>query len=174
MSGWFTRLYALILLVGLCLLSFTSKGEAQSSAGPFASSRVQLSLGGGSAQLSAADYLILRGQVSYFMVDGLAADLGVQTWISFDDDGDHVLMVSPGLSYFLYQLNPLIPYVGAFYQRAFTALSLESLDAVGARGGFILQQRSMLIGLGARLTQALGCTEDCVQISPEISLQVSF
>ena len=174
MLRWRRIVHTLILLG--CINGYTdvSRGYAQNSAGPFASSRVQLSLGGGSSQLASVDYLILRGQASYFMIDGLSADLGLQTWIALDDEGDHVFMVSPGLSYFVYQLSPLVPYVGAFYQRAFTALPLESLDAVGARGGFIFQQGYTLIGLGARMTQALGCAEDCVQITPEITLQISF
>ena len=169
------RIVPTLIVLG-CINGYTdvSMSYAQNSAGPFAKSRVQLSLGGGSSQLASVDYLILRGQVSYFVIDGLSADLGLQTWIALDDEGDHVFMASPGLSYFVYQLSPLVPYVGAFYQRAFTALPLESLDAVGARGGFIFQQGYTLIGLGARMTQALGCTEDCVQITPEITLQISF
>ena len=151
-----------------------SRVEAQTSAGPFASSRLQLSLGGGSSQLASVDYLILRGQVSYFLIDGFSADLGLQTWIALDDEGDHVFMASPGISYFVYQLSPLVPYLGTFYQRAFTNLSLESPNAIGARVGLIFQQGLTLIGIGARVTQTIGCDEDCIDIAPELALQISF
>ena len=172
--GWLRTLYTFFLCIRTIWFYEPSVSDAKPSAGPFSSSRVQLSLGGGSSQLSAVDYLILRGQVGYFMIDGLSADLGLQSWIALDDDGEDILMVSPGLSYFVYQLRPLVPYVGTFYQRAFTKLDLESVDAIGVRAGMIFQQGYSLIGLGVRVTQTLGCTEDCVQTSPEITLQLSF
>lgn len=172
------------LLGGLLSLLFFSipsiKGVAyaepqgsQVSAGAFARSRVQISLGGGSNHLAGVNYLLIRGQVSYFMLDGVSADLGIGSWIPLGD-GPPLFQVTPGVSYFLYQLRPIVPYVGGFYEHTFTSLALEHPNAVGGRAGLIYSQGSSLIGGGVRVTRALSCREDCELITPELILQFSF
>lgn len=143
------------------------------SAGAFAESRAQVSIGGGSARFADSSYLTLQGRVSYFLYDGLSSDLGLGAWIPLDD-GAPLFQVSPGVSYFFYQLMPLVPYLGGFYEYTFTSIPLESPSAIGARGGLIFAQGATLVGVGARLTRALNCEEECDLIAPELILQLSF
>ena len=118
--------------------------------------------------------MIIQGQVSYFVADGLAADLDTQVWFSFDDDAAPLYTLAPGLSYYFYQLGALVPYVGTFYQHIFTTVALSHRDFIGGRGGIILRQDWGLIGAGVRLNYALSCDQECAQFAPEFTARFSF
>ena len=170
-----TKVLAQALL--LALISASAGLQAQprpTDPGPFASSRSQLSLGGGSARLGDDQYLALQGRYGYFISDGLAAQLGLETWLPLSG-GQGLTTLSPGLSYYLYQLRPLVPYLGAFYQHTFSRLDLADRDAYGGRAGVIWMSSGVLIGLGARLTRPFGCQGGaCQLIEPELTLLLSF
>lgn len=172
----------LLMVISIMMLSHElGKVEAQPKAknppvdaGPFASGRNQFSLGGGTSTLGEDLYLVLQGRYGYFVMDGLATQLGVETWLPLNG-GLSLTSLSPGVSYYIYQLRPLVPYAGIFYQHTFTKLTLESLDAYGGRVGALWQSSGILLGLGARITRPFGCTGgDCQVIEPEITLLLSF
>lgn len=142
--------------------------------GPFAAGRSQFSLGGGSGSMGEDTYIVLQGRYGYFLTAGLAAQLGLETWLPLSG-GQSLTTLAPGLSYYLYHTRPFVPYLGGFYQHSFTRLELESQDAYGGRAGALWQSSGLLLGLGARLTRSFGCTGGgCQLIEPELTVLLSF
>lgn len=148
--------------------------EASEDAGAFGTGRSQFSLGGGSGSLGGDSYLVLQGRYGYFIQPGLAAQLGLQAWLPLNG-GQGLTSLSPGLSYYLYQLKPLIPYAGLFYQHTFTKLELRDTQAFGGRAGFIWSSSGALFGAGLRVTQPFSCqAASCRELEPELTLLLSF
>ena len=165
---------ALCLLFSSALRATPPQVERPLDAGPFATGRSQLSLGGGSARIGSDTYLALQGRYGYFLAPGLAAQLGLEAWLPLTG-GQGLTTLAPGLSYYLYHTRPFVPYAGVFYQHTFTRLELESYDAYGGRIGALWQSSSLLVGLGARLTRPFGCRGgDCQVIEPELTVLLSF
>jgi len=164
----------LCLLLTSALQATPPQVERPVDPGPFATGRSQLLLGGGSARVGSDTYLALQGRYGYFVAPGLATQLGLEAWLPLTG-GQGLTTLAPGVSYYLYHTRPLVPYAGVFYQHTFTRLELESYDAYGGRIGALWQSSSLLVGLGARLTRAFGCTGGgCQLIEPELTLLLSF
>jgi hypothetical protein len=143
-------------------------------AGPFAQGKNQLTLGGGLSQINNDRYFALQGRVGYLVTNGLALQLGGQAWVPLDDS-DALYTLAPGATYYLYQLKPLIPYAGVFYERTFTSINIGERNAWGARGGLMWQSRGLLLGFGLSVKQPFGCEdESCRLIEPELSFLVNF
>ena len=148
--------------------------EPRSDAGLFAKSKTTFSLGGGLTSVGEARYFSLQGQLGYFMFDGLSAQLGVRAWLPLDDTPS-LYTLSPGVSYYLYQLKPIIPYAGLFYEHTFTDLPLSSKDAWGGRAGLLWRSSGLLLGAGVRLTRPFECAQaSCDLVEPELTVLFSF
>lgn len=151
----------------------TSEGR-RSEAGLFAEGKTTFSLGGGLTSVGEARYFSLQGQLGYFMFDGLSAQLGVRAWLPLDDTPS-LYTLSPGVSYYLYQLKPIIPYAGLFYEHTFTDLPLASKDAWGGRAGLLWNSSGLLLGFGVRLTRPFECAQaHCDLVEPELTVLFSF
>ena len=145
-----------------------------SLAGPFAQGKSQLTLGGGLSQINNNRYFALQGRVGYLVTDGLALQLGGQAWVPLGDS-DALYTLAPGATYYLYQLKPLIPYAGVFYERTLTSIDIGERNAWGARGGLMWQSSGLLLGFGLSIKQPFGCEdESCRLIEPELSFLVNF
>lgn len=161
------------------------KAKQRSNAGPFAQGNFQLSLGGGTANSFGSDYVIIGGSVGYFVIDGLAPSLGFQFWIG---DEPSVTELSPGVNYYFYQVQniiPLVPYVGTFFERTWIGKSSVTTDmtvnAYGGRVGALYSLGRLLIGGGIRATYLMDCDKTleamygaCEDIGPELSISFSL
>ena len=153
--------------------------------GPFSQGNIQVSIGGGTSSSFGSDYIILGGMVGYFIIDGLAPSLGANFWLG---DDPSVQEVSPGLTYYVYQMHdtvPLVPYGGIFFEKTWIGEStnFEGLDvnAYGFRLGALYTSNNLLIGGGIRQTYLMGCEGmvkalygTCQDLAPEIRFSLTL
>jgi len=168
---WLSSVMSCVILTSVFL---TSAYAQDTNAGQFSAGKNQLAIGGGTSSISDHSYLILQGRFGHFIRDGLILEMGMQGWIPLSDDALSIYVLSPGVTGYLYQLGPFVPYAGIFYQYAISKLEFEAKSALGARGGLLVQQGSSHLGIGVRVTQGVECGESCRAINPEISFMLNF
>jgi hypothetical protein len=86
--------------------------------------------------------------------------------------------ITPSVQYVFYQVQPVKPYVGAFYRRT-SIEGRRDLDSVGGRAGAYLQAgRNAYLGLGAVYESYLDCNTStyrkCDSTYAEITLTFAF
>jgi hypothetical protein len=86
--------------------------------------------------------------------------------------------LTPSIQYVFHQMNPVKPYVGAFYRRTYLE-RLEDLDSFGARAGVYLQAgRNSYIGAGLVYESYLDCEtaiyRKCDSTYGEVSFTIAF
>lgn len=143
---------------------------------PFDRGRVAVSAGAGERSVLGDRYFVLGLGASYFVLRGLALDLDGTLELG---PGPTIGVVAPGVRYVaapLVGVSPLVPYVGAFYQRAFVGGGLADTDAIGGRAGALyVQSRGLVLGLGVVVARTVStCATDCTAIYPDVTIALSF
>jgi hypothetical protein len=132
--------------------------------------RVALFLGGGS--YGGDGYFSIGAGVGYFVLPGLQIGAEGKQWIGLDPT---VTQVSPYVTYTIYQLPPIHPYVGFFYRHWFV-WDAEDEDTLGGRAGlqYIVQQRVALSGGVAYERTISDCIANCDNVYPEFGVTFTF
>ena len=137
----------LALAAALAAFAFITPAVAQSvgaSAG-FSKGSAHFSVTGGSGYAFDHTYLVLGAGASYYLTDGLAVGLNVESWTGADPG---LLKLTPSVTYVFHQVRTVKPYVGAFYRRTYID-DLPDLDSLGARAGiYVPVGRNAFLGVG--------------------------
>lgn len=142
---------------------------------PFDQGRFGLSAGGGSTTAFGERYIAIAAGVSYFVLDGVAIDLGTQVqW----GNGPTIFRTTPGLRYVAQPLVghwPLIPYLAGYYTHWFVGDAFPDADALGTRGGLLYLSGNIIVGLGIGYEHLVSeCTMNCSAVYPDVTLGFSF
>jgi hypothetical protein len=156
-------------------LAFTPPAAAQQVAGVFGKGRTHFYVTGGSGNAFDETYLVLGVGVSYFLMDGLNAGLGFESWSGSDPS---MYRITPSLTYIFHQAQTVKPYVGGFYRRT-NVDGLPNVDSVGARaGGYMQAGRNAFFGIGVVYESYLDCSRaiyrECNSTYPEFSFTIAF
>jgi hypothetical protein len=150
-----SRLVATAMAAMIVTCTFAPPAAAQTVAGAFSKGRVHFFVGGGPGQAFDESYFVLSAGASYYLIDGLALGLALETWTGGDPK---IYKITPSVTY-VFQQPAIKPYVGGFYRRT----SIEDrpdLDSVGGRAGVYFQAgRNAFIGVGAVYESYLDCNE---------------
>lgn len=155
----------------LAVCAFASPATAQSVAGTFAKGRTHFVVSAGTGYAFDETYLILGIGASYYVADGLNVGLFLESWSGSDPT---MTKITPSVQYVFYQVQPVKPYVGAFYRRT-SIEGLEDLDSVGGRAGAYFQAgRNAYIGVGAVYESYLDCSTSVYRKCDSTYAEVSF
>jgi hypothetical protein len=164
------------LVIGmLAACAFTASASAQTVASGFAKGRTHFVFTAGSGYAFDESYLVVGLGANYYVVDGLNLGLHWEYWTGSDPK---MSKLTPSIQYVFHQMNPVKPYVGAFYRRTYLE-RLEDLDSWGARAGVYLQAgRNSYVGAGVVYESYLDCNEgtyrECDSTYGEISFTIAF
>lgn len=162
-----------LLPLAMTLVTSLTATAAMAEHDPLAAGRIRLSLGVGSGEAFASDYVIVGLHGGYFVVSGLEVGLDADMWLG----GSPLIgKVSPQIRYALPLDEQVRPYVGAFYSHWFIGNESEDLDAVGGRAGIFWLTRSALVITGGMAFEhrLSGCSDNCDSVYPELALSLAF
>ena len=149
------RPFAIAIAAAIATCTSAPPAAAQTVGGAFSKGRVHFFVGGGPGQAFDESYFVISAGASYYLIDGLALGLALETWTGGDPK---LYKITPSVTY-VFQQPAIKPYVGGFYRRT----SIESrpdLDSVGARAGVYFQAgRNTYIGAGGVYESYLDCNE---------------
>jgi hypothetical protein len=157
----------------LTILLLLTLLPASLSAEPFEQGKVRISLSGGMVSTYGDSYFVLGGGAGYFVLDGLELGLDGEYWFAGDPS---VGKLSPRVQYFIYQLSPFVPYVGAFYKHWFVGGNYDDVDTIGGRLGAVFSIGGALyLGAGVVHEQIMSsCQTDCTDTYPELLISISL
>jgi hypothetical protein len=161
------------VLVGTCA---TPLAHAQSaSADVFSRGRLHGIVTAGSGSAFNETYFVIGAGVSYYLLDGLAVGVNLETWQGADPT---LTKLTPSVQYVFYQVRTVKPYVGAFYRRTYIS-GLDDLNSYGGRAGAYVQLgRNAWLGLGAVYEKYADCRESvyrsCSDTYPEVTFTFAF
>lgn len=143
---------------------------------PFDQGKMNVAIFGGSTSNFDKRYFAIGGGFGYFVLDGL--ELGIAAVHQFGD-GPSISQVQPRVRYVAQPLvgrSPVIPYVGAFYNRWFIGDSIPDINAVGGRAGLIYLSGRVLLGFGVAVERIVGseCGDECWDVYPDFSISISL
>jgi hypothetical protein len=172
------RLAVLVIGIGI------GNGALAASAGTgglgAAFSRGSTSVGAfvGSGSAFNDDYVILGVGVGYYVAEGLELGIDLQRWFSGEPT---ITKISPQVRYVFTRVQPVKPYVGAFYRRTsfddFDGREIDDQDSFGYRvGAYFSSDNRLYIGAGVVYEEYEDCSrvDDCSDTSPEILFTVAF
>jgi hypothetical protein len=166
-----------LLAVFAVVLAGCIAGPAQAAGagGMFGRGSVQVGVLAGGGTAFNNSYTILGAGVNYYVIDGLSLGLAYEHW---SGTGPSISKTTPSVQYVFYQLDPVKPYIGAFYRRV-TVSGQPDYNSVGGRAGvYIAAARHVAIGVGYAEEKALSCQRSiyssCTSGYAEISALVAF
>jgi len=164
-----------ITVAAVAAVSLSSPATASEVAGVFSKGRTSLAITGGTGYAFNESYLVLGVGVGYYVLDGLALGLSVESW---SGSSPGLYKVTPSVQYVFHQIPKLNPYIGAFYRRTYVS-GMSDIDSVGGRAGvYVAAGRSAYIGLGAVYESYLDCNKaiytSCSDTYPELTFMISF
>jgi hypothetical protein len=146
---------AVAAMIATCTFVPSAAAQSVSVGSAFSKGRVQFFVGGGPGQAFDESYFVLSAGASYYLIDGLALGLALETWTGGDPS---LWKITPSVTYVFHQAA-VKPYVGGFYRRT-SIENREDLDSVGGRAGVYFQAgRNTYIGVGAVYESYLDCNE---------------
>jgi hypothetical protein len=166
-----------VVVILSVLLSLASPLRADVGVGTnlFSKGRTRVSATVGTGTAFNDTYTILGLGAGYFLTNGLEAGLDGQAWLG---SGPSIYKLSPQLTYVVYQLERIKPYVGGFYRRTFYS-GYEDQDSAGARFGvYIPMNPNVYLGGGGVYEKYINCNSatyvDCSSWYPEITASFAF
>ena len=149
--------------------------SAQTVATGFAKGRTHFVFTAGTGYAFDETYVVVGLGAQYYVVDGLNLGLHWEYWTGSDPK---MSKLTPSIQYVFHKMNPIKPYVGAFYRRTYLE-RLEDLDSYGARAGVYLQAgRNSYIGAGLVYESYVDCEtatyRECDSTYGEISFTIAF
>ena len=155
--------------------AFVAPVAAQSVAGSFGKGRTHFVATVGTGYAFDESYLVIGVGASYYVIDGLNVGLLLESWSGSDPK---LTKITPSVQYVFYQMQPVKPYVGAFYRRT-NIDGRADLDSVGGRAGVYIQAgRNVYLGAGAVYESYLDCETSvyrkCDSTYAEFNLTFAF
>ncbi len=141
--------------------------------GPFKKGKVRVGFYGGAGSTWGQTYLIIGGGVGYYLLNGLEAGVDLEGWIL---ESPTFWKVTPQIRYVLWQMNPIRPYVGAFWRNTFVSGDLGDYTSWGGRAGVAYRQGGNYLALGVvyeKFNDFTGTGDDYV-VYPEVAFWISF
>ncbi len=119
-------------------------------AGPFKKGKVRVGFYVGAGSTYNQTYLILGGGLGYYLLNGLEAGVDLEGWLLQDPI---FWKVTPQVRYVVWKMNPIKPYVGAFWRKTFVTgdnpLQIPDYDSYGGRLGIAYRSGGKYLALGA-------------------------
>ena len=146
-------------------------------AGPFSKGKVRVGFYGGAGSTYNQTYLILGGGLGYYLLNGLEAGVDVEGWLLQDP---LFWKVTPQVRYVVWQMNPIKPYVGAFWRKTFVTgdnpLQIPDYNSYGGRLGIAYRKGGSFLALGAVYEKFDDdvFSDDSGVWYPEIAFWISF
>ncbi len=160
-----------ILALASFLIILSSVAAAQ-DAGVFAKGNKHFGAIAGLGSSFNQNYLILGGDVGYFVVDGLEVAIGGEGWLF---QTPTIWKVTPQIKYTVYQMKSVHPYVGAFYRHTFMSEPFDNFDSWGGKAGVAYKKGRHMVSLGLVHEMYLDCDGDnCSDTYPEAAFWISF
>ena len=141
--------------------------------GPFKKGKVRVGFYGGAGSTLSQTYFIIGAGVGYYLMNGLEAGVDLEGWVL---QSPSFWKVTPQVRYVLWQLNPIRPYVGAFWRNTFVSGDFEDYTSWGGRGGIAYRKGGNYLALGVvyeKFNNYTGFGDDYV-VYPEIGFWISF
>ena len=158
-----------------CTFALPAMAQSVGAASGFSKGRTHFVFTAGTGYAFDESYLVVGLGANYYVVDGLNVGLHWEYWTGSDPK---MSKLTPSIQYVFHQMNPVKPYVGAFYRRTYLE-RLEDLDSFGARAGVYLQAgRNSYIGAGLVYESYVDCEtgiyRKCDSTYGEISFTIAF
>jgi len=148
-----------------------------SDAGPFSKGKVRVGFYAGMGSTYSQTYLILGGGLGYYLLNGFEAGVDLEGWVLEDPT---FWKVTPQVRYVLWKMNPIKPYVGAFWRKTFVTgdnpHNLPDYNSYGGRFGIAYRKGGSYLALGAvyeRFEDDV-FSDDNDTWYPEIAFWISF
>jgi hypothetical protein len=141
--------------------------------GPFKKGKVRVGFYAGAGSTLDRTYFIIGGGLGYYVVNGLEAGLDVEGWVL---ESPSFWKVTPQVRYVFWQLNPIRPYVGAFWRKTFSGGDYADFNSYGGRGGVAYRRGGSYVALGVvyeKYDNYKGLGDD-YSVYPEIAFWLSF
>lgn len=148
--------------------------------GPFARGKSRISIGGGTSGQFGNQYIVIGGGFGYYVANGLELGLDLQFFLG---EEPQIYTVSPQVRYVFWQVDPIRPYVGAFFRHQFIDGQFEGVEvddqsSVGGRAGIFYTTGRSYLGLGLAYEKLVDCderqVESCEQYYPEFGFAFSL
>lgn len=158
-----------------CTFALPAMAQSVGATSGFSKGRTHFVFTAGTGYAFDESYLVVGLGANYYVVDGLNLGLHWEYWTGSDPK---MSKLTPSIQYVFHQMNPVKPYVGAFYRRTYLE-RLEDLDSWGARAGVYLQAgRNSYIGAGLVYESYLDCEtgiyRKCDSTYGEVSFTIAF
>jgi hypothetical protein len=158
-----------------CTFALPAMAQSVGATSGFSKGRTHFVFTAGTGYAFDESYLVVGLGANYYVVDGLNLGLHWEYWTGSDPK---MSKLTPSIQYVFHQMNPVKPYVGAFYRRTYLE-QLEDLDSWGARAGVYLQAgRNSYVGAGVVYESYLDCNEGtyrkCDSTYGELSFTIAF
>lgn len=114
--------------------------------GPFKKGKIRVGFYGGAGSTYSQTYLILGAGVGYYLLNGLEAGVDFEGWLLQDPT---FWKVTPQVRYVIWKMNPIKPYVGAFWRKTFVSDNWPDYDSYGGRVGIAYRSGGKYLALGA-------------------------
>ena len=162
-------------MVAILAASALGAAPAAFAQEPFARGNITGAVSLGRGEALGNTYTTFGAGIGYMVSEGLMLGLSGELWTG-EDPG--IQKLTPEIRYTFTKLNPVKPYVGAFFTRTFYE-DLEDRNSYGARGGiYIPFSTNAAMNVGLVYEQVSDCDEgtygDCSQVYPEVGLLISF
>lgn len=147
----------------------------QQPTGPFGKGTRRATFTAGWGRSFGEDYLLLGLGVGYYIRNGVAFNIGLETWALNDPN---VTKLTPELQIVVPRPRGPRPYLAGFVRRAFIE-DLDDMSSIGGRVGIYNKVGARSAGgIGAVYEHYLDCDESiyssCSQVYPEAVFGVSF
>jgi len=160
----------LVIALVVAVLLLPDPAAAQDRELPFSKGRFRVSVSGGTTFQGSG--FGLGAGFGYYFIDGL--EVGFDGNIFIGGDIFHGSL-APSVRYLLPYLYPVIPYVGVFYRHTFIEY-YDDQDHLGGRVGLLISiDDRFMLGGGMVMEYALtGCTSECLDYYPELTINFTF
>ncbi len=141
--------------------------------GPFKKGKVRVGFYGGAGSTFDQTYLIIGGGAGYYLLDGLEAGVDLEGWVL---KSPTFWKVTPQVRYVLWQMEPIRPYVGAFWRKTFVSGEGADYNSAGGRAGVAYRQGGSYLAVGVvyeKFNDYKGPGDDYV-VYPEFAFWLSF
>ena len=141
--------------------------------GPFKQGKVRVGFYAGAGSSWNQTYVIIGAGLGYYVLNGLEAGVDVEGWVLQDPT---FWKVTPQVRYVLWQLQPIRPYVGAFYRKTFVSQEWPDYESWGGRAGIAYRNGGNYLAVGVVYEKFIDYNYggDDYLVYPEVAFWLSF
>ena len=147
--------------------------KPQHDPGPFKQGKVRVGFYAGAGNTWNQTYVILGGGLGYYLMNGFEVGADVEGWLF---QSPTIWKVTPQVRYVLWQMNPIRPYVGAFWRQTYVSGDFEDYSSWGGRVGIAYRNGGNYLAVGVvyeKFNDFTGPGDD-YNVYPEIAFWLSF